>query len=76
MVVTELTAPGNGMAGAGAEADADPRGVQQQMHMAVDGRCRMFLGERWPDNGAAVAPDFRQGTEPWWGSARWNQVDP
>ena len=56
LVVTELAAPGNGVAGIGAGADADPRGFDRQMHVAADGRCRMFLGERWPDNGDAAAP--------------------
>ena len=69
LVVTELTAPGNGMKGAGAGKDADPRGAAQQMHMAADGRCRMFLGERWPDNGAAAAPGFQQ-RDMW--SAAWD----
>ena len=59
LVVTELTAPGNGVAGVGAGDDADPRGFAAQTHLAADARCRMFLGERWPDNGAAAAPDFR-----------------
>ena len=59
LVVTELTAPGNGVAGVGAGTDADPRGFAAQTHLAADARCRMFLGERWPDNGAAAAPDFR-----------------
>ena len=44
-------------------------GAQQQMHVAADGRCRMFLGERWPDNGAATAPGFQQ--RDWW-SAAWD----
>ena len=40
-------------------------------NMAVDGRCRMFLGERWPDNGAEdpSIPQFRQTNQ--WGAA-WN----
>ena len=59
LVVTELAAPGNGVAGVGAGTDADPRGFAAQTHLAADARCRMFLGERWPDNGAAAAPDFR-----------------
>ena len=59
LVVTELAAPGNGVAGLGAGDDADPRGFPQQTHLAADARCRMFLGERWPDNGAPTAPDFR-----------------
>lgn len=69
LVVTELTAPGNGMKGAGAGDDADPRGASKQMHLAADGRCKLFLGERWPDNGAAAAPGFQQ-RDAW--SAAWN----
>ena len=60
LVVTELTAPGNGAAGAGADAGAaDPRAVAAQTHFAADARQKMFLGERWPDNGAATAPHFK-----------------
>ena len=64
LVVTELAAPGNGVAGIGAGADADPRGFDRQLHVAADGRCRMFLGERWPDNGAPAAPGF-QNVDAW-----------
>jgi ribonuclease Z len=60
LVVTELTAPGNGVAGAGAaDGAADPRAVSAQTHFAADARHKMFLGERWPDNGAATAPHFK-----------------
>ena len=60
LVVTELTAPGNGVAGAGAADGADdPRAVAAQTHFAADARHKMFLGERWPDNGVASAPHFK-----------------
>lgn len=60
LVVTELTAPGNGVAGAGAaDGAADPRASAAQTHFAADARHKMFLGERWPDNGAATAPHFK-----------------
>ena len=60
LVVTELTAPGNGVPGFGSnDGKNDQAAVQKQMHFAADGRCKMFLGERWPDNGAATAPTFK-----------------
>ena len=60
LVVTELTAPGNGATGAGsAAAAADPSAFARQTHFAADARQKMFLGERWPDNGAATAPHFK-----------------
>ena len=70
LVVTELTAPGNGVPGAGADdGAADPRAVVKQTHFAADARQKMFLGERWPDNGAATAPHFKD-REGW--SAAWD----
>ena len=59
LVVTELTAPGDGARGAGSPDPVDPRMLRSQTHLASDGRCKMFLGERWPDNGAPEAPHFR-----------------
>ena len=41
--------------GAGRDADVE-RGHARQMHYAADGRVKMFLGERWPDNGDACVP--------------------
>jgi len=41
--------------------------------MAVDGRCRMFLGQRWPDNGAAEAPGFQHRDS--WGAAWDGQLE-
>jgi ribonuclease Z len=60
LVVTELTAPGNGVPGYGADAGRDDQSaVRRQVHFAADHRCKMFLGERWPDNGASTAPVFK-----------------
>ena len=59
LVVTELTAPGDGARGPGSPDPVDPRMLRSQTHLASDGRCKMFLGERWPDNGAPEAPHFR-----------------
>ena len=70
LVVTELTAPGNGVPGAGADDGAnDTRAIAKQTHFAADARQKMFLGERWPDNGAATAPHFKD-REGW--SAAWD----
>ena len=58
LVVTELTLATALLARALDGAD-DPRAVAAQTHFAADARHKMFLGERWPDNGVASAPHFK-----------------